>query len=194
GTGPATGPAAGPARPGGAVAPGTGPGAGPGRGPGAPGAGTGGAGGVLRPGYVDPRLVVKPGSFPPPPPQTDIERYRDHLQARIDELNTAEGEEAEHQRRLHNWTWKDGKGREWGIADGGVPVVAGHRLPTAVLPPISRDRDHEDAAREVARRRAEIDRQAADYDRARHLRERIRATRARQDSIRNARKREEKKP
>ena len=194
GRGAAPGPATGPATGGGAPSSGAGPGAGPGRGPGAPGAGTGGTGGVLRPGYVDPRLEVKPGSFPPPRPLTDIERYREHLQARIDELNTAEGEEAEHLRRIHNWTWKDGKGREWGIGDGGVPVVAGRRIPTAVLPPIPRDRDHEDAAREAARRRGEIDRQAADYDRQRHLRERIRATRARQDSIRNARKRDEKKP
>jgi hypothetical protein len=164
------------------------------RGPGAgqaggvPGAGSGGNGGILRPGYVDPRLVVKPGLLPPPPARSDIEIYREHLQARIDAINSGAEEEAEHQRRLHNWTWKDSKGREWGLGAGGVPIVAGHRLPTAIAPPIPRDRDKEDAEREAAHRTAEIDAQDDAQRRDRNFRERARATRARQDSIRNAKK------
>jgi hypothetical protein len=123
---------------------------------GAPNAGSGGNGGILRPGYVDPRLVVKPGPLPDPPPKSDIEIYREQLQARIDAINRGDEEEAEHQRRLHNWTWRDSKGREWGLGAGGVPIVAGHRLPTAIAPPIPRDRDKEDAEREAAHRSAEI--------------------------------------
>jgi hypothetical protein len=164
-----------------------GPGAGQGSG-GVPGAGSGGSGGILRPGYVDPRLIVTPGPLPDPPPKSDIEIYREHLQARIDAINAGAEEEAEHQRRLHNWTWRDSKGREWGLGAGGVPIVAGHRLPTAIVPPIPRDRDTEDAAREAARRSAEIAAQDDAQKRDRNFRDRVRATRARQDSIRNAHK------
>ncbi|MDB4950968.1 MAG: hypothetical protein JWM27_3617, partial [Gemmatimonadetes bacterium] len=167
-----------------------------------PGAGAGGpagaapatGGGVLRPGYVDPRLVVKPGSLPPPGPKSDIERYREHLAERIDAVNSGAAEEAAHEHRLHNWTWKDSKGREWGLGAGGVPIIAGHRLPTAIAPPIPRDRDRENAERERARRTAEIEAQDDATQRDRHLRERARATRARQDSIRNARKNDPKTP
>jgi hypothetical protein len=177
----APGPAAG--TPGAAVGPGAG-----------NGAGAGPAGATrIRPGYVDPRLVVKPVPPPPPPPRSDIEVYRDHLQARIDEVNEGAASETERQRRLRNWTWRDGKGREWGIGEGGVPVIAGRRIPIAPpLPPP--DRDKENASRERVRQTREIDAQDAAQERERHLRERIRATRARQDSIRNARKKEGSDP
>jgi len=59
--------------------------------------------------------------------------------------------EAEHQRRIHNWTVRDKQGREWGLGEGGVPIVAGHRLPTRVAPPIHVDRDREESERAQAR-------------------------------------------
>jgi hypothetical protein len=181
-------PAAGAGTPGAAAGAGQGSGAGNGAGNGAAGSGAG----TLRPGYVDPRLVVKPVPPPPPPPRSDIEQYREHLQARIDELNAGAANETERQRRLRNWTWRDGKGREWGIGEGGVPVIAGHRIPIAPpLPPP--DRDKENASRERARQTAEIEAQDEAQARDRHIRERIRATRVRQDSIRKARREGEHK-
>jgi hypothetical protein len=197
-----------PARGGGAPAVGGAPGVGapgaqpggqagaPGTGVGAPGAaarnggGTGGGlGDRLNPGYRDPRLYV-PRTLPPERPKTDIERYREHLQARIDEINDSSAAEADRRRRSRNWLYKDKNGREWGIAEGGVPVVNGHRLPTQIVPPIPRDRDRENAERETARQRGEIDRQVERTEHDRNFRERTRIIRARADSIRNARKRD----
>jgi hypothetical protein len=187
-----------PAPPGAAVRPGfpgaapAAPGARPGTG--APAAGGNGnaidgdaAGGRLGPGYGDRRLVVTPQAVPERE-KSDHERYMDQLNARLGAINDSVAEEAAHQRRIHNWTVKDRSGREWGLGEGGVPIIAGHRLPTRVAPPIYRGRDREEAERAAARQRTEIDRQADDVDRDRSFRDRVRATRERVDAERRRRR------
>ncbi|HEX5725022.1 MAG TPA: hypothetical protein VFX98_06125, partial [Longimicrobiaceae bacterium] len=110
------------------------------------------------------------------------------LGARLSEYNDSIAEEAAHQRRIRNWTIKDRSGREWGINERG-PVVAGRNLPIPVPLPVPRaSPELEEEARDARRQRDEINRQAEDVDRDRNFRERTRATRARQDSIRNARR------
>lgn len=160
--------------------------------------GTGGAGGSLgqgmgggrmQPGYRDPRLYT-PRELPPETPPTDIQRYRERLQAKLDVYNDSVAEAGERERRLRNWTFKGKDGKEWGIAEGGIPVVAGRRipLPVGVGVPIPRSQDRDDESRERASELRQIDRQAQDQDRDRYVRERNRAMRERQDSIRRARK------
>jgi hypothetical protein len=145
------------------------------------------AGGRLGPGYGDRRLVVTPQAVPERV-KSEHERYMDHLNSRLGAINDSVADEAAHQRRIHNWLVKDRNGREWGIGEGGVPVVAGVRLPTRIAPPIYRGRDREDAERNAARQRTEIDRQAEDVDRDRSFRERTRATRERVDAERRKRR------
>jgi hypothetical protein len=145
------------------------------------------AGGRLGPGYGDRRLVVTPEAVPERV-KSEHERYMDHLNSRLGAINDSVAEEAAHQRRIHNWLVKDRSGREWGIGEGGVPVIAGHRLPTQIAPPIYRGRDREDAERSAARQRTEIDRQADDVERDRSFRERTRATRERVDAERRRRR------
>jgi hypothetical protein len=178
------------ARPG---APGAAPAPGARQGAGAPAAGNGNAisgdvaGGRYGPGYGDRRLVITP-QVVPEREKSEHERYMDHLGSVLGAINDSVADEAEHQRRLHNWLVKDRSGREWGLGEGGVPVVAGHRLPTRIAPPIYQGRDREDAERAAARARTEIDRQADDVARDRSFRERVRATRARADSVRRIRR------
>lgn len=164
--------------------------------PGAAGAAPGGAGNAIGgdvaggrygPGYGDRRLVVTPQAVPERQ-RTEHERYMDELAGRLGSWNDSVAEGAEHQRRLHNWTVKDRNGREWGIGEGGVPVIAGHRIPVPLSPPIYRGRDREDAERTANRQDAEIARQAEDMDRDRNFRDRVRATRARTDSVRRIRR------
>jgi len=171
-----------PAAPGGARAPrGGGPaagtpgarpgnGAGTGQGTGA-GAGIGGdvAGGRYGAGYGDRRLIV-PAQPVPERQRSDQERYMEHLNDRLATYNDSVAEEAEHQRRIHNWTVRDKSGREWGIGEGGVPVIAGHKIPVPLSPPIYVDRDQENAQRERTRQRTEINRQVEDTERARSVR------------------------
>jgi hypothetical protein len=168
------------------------PGARPGSG--APGAGGNGnaingdvAGGRLGPGYGDRRLVVTPQAVPERV-RSEHERYMDQLNSRLGAINDSVADEAAHQRRIHNWLVKDRSGREWGIGEGGVPVVAGRRLPTQIAPPILRGRDREEAERAAGRQRTEIDRQEGDVARDRNLRERARATRERVDAERRRRR------
>jgi hypothetical protein len=174
------------------AAPATAPGARPGTG--APAAGGNGnaidgdaAGGRLGPGYGDRRLVVTPQAVPERV-KSEHERYMDQLNSRLGAINDSVADEAAHQRRIHNWLVKDRSGREWGIGEGGVPVVAGVRLPTRIAPPIYQGRDREDAERNAARQRTEIDRQADDVDRDRSFRDRVRATRERVDAERRRRR------
>src|SRR4051794_10708111 len=167
------------------------PGAHPGTG--APAAGNGNAisgdvaGGRYGPGYGDRRLVVTP-QVVPEREKSEHERYMDHLNSALGTYNDSVADEAAHQRRLHNWLVKDRSGREWGIGEGGVPVIAGHRIPVPLAPPIYQGRDREDAERTAGRQRAEIDRQADDEARDHSFRERVRATRARADSVRRIRR------
>lgn len=185
---------AGPAR--GAQA-GGGPGAAPGaRGTGTAGAGTGNgipgnpAGGRLGPGYGDRRLIVRPEAVPERE-LTEHEKYERHLAQRLEAYNDSVADQAARDSRARNWTWKDKNGREWGIAEGGVPVVAGRRLPTRVEPPGMREgRDREDARRRERQQRAEIDNQADRIDRDRNFRERTEAIRRRRDEERRKRQEE----
>jgi hypothetical protein len=145
------------------------------------------AGGRLGPGYGDRRLVVTP-QVVPERERSEHERYMDHLSSRLGTYNDSVADEAAHQRRLRNWLVKDRNGREWGIGEGGVPVIAGHRIPVPLSPPIYQGRDREDAERTAGRQRAEIDRQAQDVDRDRSFRESVRNTRARVDAERRRRR------
>jgi hypothetical protein len=170
----------------------------PGVGPAAPGPRLPGAGGASGPGglgtrgFGDRRLWVTPEAVPNRP-LTREEAYRRHFLARLEQIQDSTLDEMEHQRRIRNWTFRGRDGKEYGIAEGGVPVIAGRRLP---VPPIQlgqQDRDQEDAARGEASQRREIDRQAEDVSRERHLRDRQRVVRQRADSIRAARKAEEER-
>lgn len=145
------------------------------------------AGGRYGPGYGDRRLVVTPEAVPERE-LTDHERYMGHLSHRLGQINDSIADEAERQRRLRNWTVKDRNGREWGIGEGGVPVIAGRRIPVPLSPPIYRGRDREDAERAASRQRADIQRQADDMSIDRNFRDRVRATRARADSVRRIRR------
>jgi hypothetical protein len=145
------------------------------------------AGGRYGPGYGDRRLVVTPEAVPERE-KSEHERYMEHLNGVLGAINDSIADEAARYHRLHNWTVKDHNGREWGIGEGGVPIVAGHRLPTRIAPPIYQGRDREEAERNAARQRTEIERQADDVDRDRNFRERARATRARADSVRRIRR------
>ncbi len=149
---------------------------------GAPGAGRSGpAGGRLGSELGDGRLVVTPEAAPERP-MTDQERLRARIAARIGAINDSIAEEAGRQRRARNWTVKDRNGREWGIAEGGAPVVAGVKIPGVTLtPPVGRSREAEVHDAEVKRQTDEINRQSDAQDRDRNMRERTRATRERLD-------------
>lgn len=153
-----------------------------GTGTGAPGTGrSGAAGGRLGSELGDGRLVVTPEAAPERV-LTDRERLRARLQARIGAINDSIADEAARQRRARNWTIKDKSGREWGIAEGGAPVVAGVKIPGLnVTPPVGRSRESELYDAEVKRQRDEINTQADAQDRDQNLRERARATRERLD-------------
>ena len=69
-----------------------------------------------------------------------------------------------------------------------MPVIAGRRIPVPLSPPIYRGRDREDAERAASRQRADIQRQAEDVGIDRNFRDRVRATRARADSVRRIRR------
>lgn len=161
-----------------------------GSGTGAPGAGrSGAAGGRLGSELGDGRLVVTPEAAPERV-LTDRERLRARIAARIGTINDSIADEAARQRRARNWTIKDRSGREWGIAEGGAPVVAGVKIPGVnVTPPVGRSREGELHDAEVKRQRDEINTQADGQDRDQNLRERARATRERLDRERR-RKRE----
>lgn len=174
------------------------PGAAPGGQPSArPGNGTGGgagngigndvAGGRYGAGYGDRRLIV-PAQPVPERTRSDYERYMEHLNDRLATYNDSVAEEDAHQRRIRNWTVKDKNGREWGIGEGGTPVIAGHKIPVPIAPPIYVDRDQENAQRERTRQRAEIDRQQESGERSRSFRESADRARRRADEERNRRR------
>jgi len=182
---------AGRGRPGGA--PGATPGAGAGQGQGqGNGIGNNPAGGRLGPGFGDRRLIVRPEAVPERQ-MSDHERYMRRLSDRLEAINDSVAEEAGRQRRARNWIVKDKNGREWGIAEGGVPVIAGKRISgVPIAPPINVDRDTENRERARTRQREEIDRQADDIERDRVFRERTRAIRERRDRERREREEREK--
>ena len=177
-------------RPGGA--PSAVPGAQPGSGNGA-GGGNGNAigndvaGGRLGAGYGDRRLIVPPQAVPERQ-RTEHERYMEHLNGRLATWNDSVADEAARQRRARNWTVRDKNGREWGIGEGGTPIVGGRKIPIPLSPPIYVDRDQENATRERTRQRAEIDRQVESGERARSVRESTQRARERQDAERRRRR------
>ncbi|HEU4559133.1 MAG TPA: hypothetical protein VFS20_14830 [Longimicrobium sp.] len=175
------------------------PGAAPGAQPGAAGAGNGTgqgagngigdnvAGGRYGAGYRDRRLIVRPEAVPERQ-RSDHERYMEHLNGRLGVYNDSVADEAARQRRARNWTVKDRNGREWGIGEGGTPVIAGRKIPIPLSPPVYVDRDQQDAAREAARRRGEIDRQIEAGERSQSVQESARRARERQDAERQRRR------
>jgi hypothetical protein len=185
-------PAAGPAFPG-AVPRGL-PGIGPepglptgGVGAGTPGAAGGtpagrGTGTRLGPEFGDNRLVVTPQAIPERE-LTDLERYLVQFHARLQALNDSLQGEADRERRLRDWTWRDSQGREWGIRDGKI-IIDGKEIPIPLPTPYG-DRDQENARRTQTRQREEIDRQADRIERDRHLQERNRIMRERGGAGRN---------
>ncbi|HYH81178.1 MAG TPA: hypothetical protein VEX86_15350 [Longimicrobium sp.] len=185
-----------PPAPGGVGGPGGAPSAVPGAQPGS-GTGAGGgngnaignnpAGGRLGAGYGDRRLIVPPQAVPERQ-RSEHERYMEHLSGRIATYNDSVADEAARQRRARNWTVRDRNGREWGIGEGGVPIVGGRKIPIPLSPPIYVDRDQENATRERARQRAEIDRQIESGERARSVRESTQRARERQDAERRRRR------
>jgi hypothetical protein len=145
------------------------------------------AGGPLGAGFGDRRLIVRPEAVPERQ-KTDHERYMDHLGQVLGTWNDSVADEAARQHRARNWTVRDKNGREWGIGEGGVPVIAGHKIPIPLSPPIHVDRDQEEAQRAAARQTREIERQAGDTDRDRNFKERTRAIRQHQDEERRRRR------
>lgn len=144
----------------------------------------GAAGGRLGAQLGDSRLVVRPeGSVERQ--RTDAERYQDRLNLRLGVIGDSIAEEERRRYRTRNWTVRDKGGREWGIGEGGVPVIAGRRVPIPLpLPVVQRDRDADNAERERVRRWGEIQDQAETQDRDAVLRERARETRRRLDNER----------
>lgn len=144
------------------------------------GQGTGAGRRGLSPEYGDPRLAVTPQAIPERK-LNEEERYRRHLESRIDGLNDSIAGEAAYQRGLQDWTFRDAQGRRWGV-DNGRAVIGGRSvtLPRPASPP--RDRDEEQRTERDQRR--EMDRQEEDVSRARHLRERARAIRERENERR----------
>jgi hypothetical protein len=178
-----------PGAPGAATVPGAGTGQGQGQGSGNGNAiGNNPAGGRTGPGYGDRRLIVRPEAVPERE-LTEHERYMRGLAGRIQEYNDSVADEAARQRRARNWTFKDKNGREWGLGEGGVPIIAGRKIPVPIAPPIHTDRDMGNRERTEARQRDEINRQAEDVDRDRNFRERTRAIRERRDREREEERR-----
>jgi hypothetical protein len=142
--------------------------------------GGGGAAERLRPGFSDPRLYADPEiARMRQPGKSDLQRYREHFQARIDALNDsmygATGPNTD-------WTVKDGSGNRWGVSEEGVHLgpltIPRFLIPTP--PPSGTNQDLEEA-RERQRQRDEIQRQEADRE----------VRRARQESQDAARERRE---
>jgi len=149
----------------------------------------GAAGGRLGTELGDERLIVTPSAAPPRVP-TERERLNARIAERIRQMNDSTEEASARARRGRNWTVKDREGREWGIGEGGVPVIAGRRVEQVRLkPPIATDRDSELHDAEARRQTNEIDRQEEVGERDRIMRDRARATRERIDRERAERQR-----
>jgi hypothetical protein len=135
-----------------------------------------GTGTRLGPEFGDRRLVVTPQAVPERE-LTDLERYLVQFHARLQALNDSLQGEADRERRLRDWTWRDSQGREWGIRDGKI-IIDGKEIPIPLPTPYG-DRDQENARRTQTRQREEIDRQADRIERDQYLRERSRVIRER---------------
>lgn len=154
-----------------------------------PAAASGSAGGAgrtpadaLRPGVRDPRLWIAPKEAPPAPEPTDHERYMAHFRARYEVLADSMAAEAERERNVGRWTFKDKDGKEWGLSPGKAHI-GGKEVPVpAKLPP--GDRQKEDAARERREQWKQIRDQQVTGDQRKAQDEARRRTRERKDAER----------
>ncbi|HET7273541.1 MAG TPA: hypothetical protein VFI91_00055 [Longimicrobiaceae bacterium] len=132
----------------------------------------GDAAAALQPGFSDPRLWITPRELPEAPEPTREEEYMAHLESRINAYNDSMGYAAARAADATDWTVTDSDGDRWGISPEGIHL-GGFTIPRALIP-IPSTSTAEDAmeARERARRREEIQRQGADYERDRIREER----------------------
>lgn len=145
--------------------------------------------GRLGPELGDSRLVVRPQAVPEAPLE-DEERYQRHIRGRLQAINDSISGEADRQRRANDWTITDRNGRRWGIDERGI-VAGGRHVPTPKVGAGRPQRDREEEARRERDQRREIDRQAEDIERDRHLRERGQATRERENRRREEERRKQ---
>ncbi len=135
---------------------------------------------ALRPGYRDPRLYVAPRPLQTEE-RTDLERYMDHVQARIDAVNDSMAASARRESSTADWTITDDSGNRWGVSSEGLHL-GGITIPSALvpLPGATGDNQTREGARERERQREEIRRQEEDREREATRNERIEAIRERQ--------------
>jgi hypothetical protein len=149
-------------------------------------AGAGGSiGDRLRPGYRDPRLYVdqKIEALKEVDTRSDIQKYRDRLQAAIQASNDSAWAQGSHPNT--DWTTTDRNGRKWGVDEKGV-YLGGIRIPKALVPtPRATGTNKElEAARQRQKQHDEIQRQEEAAARKKTQDEAIRETRARKDAER----------
>lgn len=137
---------------------------------------------ALRPGVRDPRLWVAPKEAPPAPEPTEHERYMAHFRARYEALADSMATEAERERNVGRWTFKDKDGKEWGLSPGKAHI-GGKEIPIpAKLPP--GDRQKEDAAAERREQWRQIRDQQGSGDQRKAQDDARRRTRERKDAER----------
>jgi hypothetical protein len=145
----------------------------------------GGIGDRLRPGYRDSRLYVdqKIESLKEVDTRSDIQKYRDRLQAAIQASNDSAWAQGSHPNT--DWTKTDRNGRKWGVDEKGV-YLGGIRIPKALVPtPRASGTNKElEAARQRQKQHDEIQRQEEAAARKKTQDEAIKETRARKDAER----------
>jgi hypothetical protein len=149
-------------------------------------AGAGGSiGERLRPGYRDARLYVdqKVESLKEVDTRTDIQKYRDRLQAALQASNDSAWAQGSHPNT--DWTKTDRNGRKWGMDEKGV-YLGGIRIPKALVPtPRATGTNKElEAARQQQKQHDEIQRQEEAAERKKAQDDAIRETRARKEAER----------
>lgn len=149
-------------------------------------AGAGGSvGDRLRPGYRDARLYVdqKIEALKEVDTRSDIQKYRERLQAAIDASNDSAWAQGSHPNT--DWTKTDRNGRKWGVDEKGV-YLGGIRIPKALVPtPRATGTNKElEAERQRQKQHDEIQRQEEAAARKKTQDEAIRETRARKEAER----------
>jgi hypothetical protein len=148
----------------------------------------GGGGSVsdrLRPGYRDPRLYVdqKIEQLKEVDTRSDIQKYRERLQAAIQASNDSAWAQGSHPNT--DWTKTDRNGRKWGVDEKGV-YLGGIRIPKALVPtPRATGTNKElEAERQRQKQHDEIQRQEDAAARKKAQDEAIKETRARKEAER----------
>lgn len=137
----------------------------------------------LRPELHDRRLWVMPDELPMPE-KSDIERVRERVYGRLEELNDSLMMAEDAANRARDWTFTDEDGKRWGISPEGIHL-GGITLPRQLVPQLGAT-NAETAER--AREWREINAQA---DRARvrdRFNERVKAIRERKNQERAKKK------